>query len=433
MEGKKCIMNNVKECAKYFRSILSWNRMMIEMRKKYKSYGRAGGFVILNDATPPECEAAQKFFGTFFKTPHIKFSLKQFDDTLQETAFKGVELQSLLEEYFGTTLISNKESKLNQERKKQDFLLEFVKAYSLKELQDWIEAIRVHKGYGYQLVVTELENSNSNISSVFKNVCNAVMLLCSNKGRTHPLAVFSAQITADPHYFDKEKLAGRLLLHALSFMQEKPFPKSTEDVLEVYYQSGIMPDNISSFTAQIGLQLMQNGIEHPAYKYFREHGEECLLAISNLNQIDGADCRTKKVYIVENQMVFSHLCNVAREQKASLICTSGHLKTASYLLLDLLFKSGCDMYYSGDFDPEGILIADKLLRRYEGRLHLWRFSLEEYNSISFSNEIDKTRLAKLKQIEHKTLLRLVEEIKKVGRSAYQELLLDKLENDIKNF
>lgn len=116
-------MNNVKECALYFRSVPTWNRMMVEMRKKYKSYGRAGGFVILNDATRFECEAAQKFFGTFFKTPHIKFSLKQFENTLQETAFKGVELQMLLEEYFGNALISNKESRLNRQREKQDFFL----------------------------------------------------------------------------------------------------------------------------------------------------------------------------------------------------------------------------------------------------------------------------------------------------------------------
>lgn len=425
-------MNNVKECVLYFRSVPTWNRMMVEMRKKYKSYGRAGGFVILNDATRFECEAAQKFFGTFFKTPHIKFSLKQFEDTLQETAFKGVQLQRLLEEYFGSALISNKESRLNQEREKQEFLLRFEKAYPDQEIYSWIEAMRVQKGYGYQLVVTELEISKSNISSVLKNVCDAVNLLCRNKDKTHPLAVFSAQVTADPHYFDREKLAGRLLLHVLSFLQEKTFPRSMEDVLEVYYQSCIMPDNISSFTAQIGLQLMRNGREHPSYKYFREYGEECLLAVSNLNNIDGADCGTKKVYIVENQMVFSHLCKVVREQKASLVCTSGHLKTASYLLLDLLFKSGCNMYYSGDFDPEGVLIADKLLRRYEGQLHLWRFSLEDYNSISYSNEIDTTRLAKLNQIKHKDLLRLTEEMKRVGRSAYQELLLDKLENDIKN-
>lgn len=432
MERKNWTMNNVKACAKYFHSIPAWNRMMKEMRKKYKSYGRVSGFVILNDANRLECEATQKFFGTYFETPHIKFSLKQFEATLQETAFKGVELKSLLEEYFESTLISNKESKLNQEKKKQDFFLKFIHAYSVKEIQNWIEAMRVQKGYGYQLVISEMEHSDSRISNVLKNVCDALMFLHHNEGKTYPLAIFSAQITADPHYFDKDKLSGRLLLHALSFLREKPFPKSMEDILEVYYKSHLMPDSISSFTAQIGLQLLKNGKEHPAYQYFREHGEECLLAISNLNQIDGADCSSKKVFIVENQMVFSHLCNIVREKQASLICTSGQLKTASYLLLDLLYQSGCNMFYSGDFDPEGILIADKLLRRYKEKMNLWRFSVEAYKGISSSNEIEKNRLSKLKQIINNELLKLADEIKKVGRSAYQELLLDKLESDIKN-
>jgi hypothetical protein len=86
--------------------------------------------------------------------------------------------------------------------------------------------------------------------------------------------------------------------------------------------------------------------------------------------------------------------------------------------------------YSGDFDPEGLLIADKLKLRYGNKLTLWHYSIEDYKS-ALSN--CPTTLQRMKQVETlKTpeLIAIAKSISNVGYCGYQELLLDDLISDI---
>ena len=46
------------------------------------------------------------------------------------------------------------------------------------------------------------------------------------------------------------------------------------------------------------------------------------------------------------------------------MCMNGQPRLTGLMLLDLLEKSGTTIYYSGDLDPEGILIAQKLADYY---------------------------------------------------------------------
>ncbi|WP_445492526.1 DUF2399 domain-containing protein [Niallia sp. 03133] len=64
-----------------------------------------------------------------------------------------------------------------------------------------------------------------------------------------------------------------------------------------------------------------------------------------------------KVWIVENSSVCSTIMDTVSD--APIICTHGQLRAASWRLLDLLTDAHCTLYYSGDLDPEGILIADR--------------------------------------------------------------------------
>ena len=45
------------------------------------------------------------------------------------------------------------------------------------------------------------------------------------------------------------------------------------------------------------------------------------------------------------------------------MCMNGQPRMSAVLLLDLLADAGVKLYYAGDFDPEGILIAQKI-RKY---------------------------------------------------------------------
>ncbi|MBU4540774.1 MAG: DUF2399 domain-containing protein [Firmicutes bacterium] len=117
------------------------------------------------------------------------------------------------------------------------------------------------------------------------------------------------------------------------------------------------------------------------------------------------------------------MAGLLENQPAALICSAGNVKVASLLLLDKIAQSGSDIYYSGDFDPEGLAIADKLKKRYGEKLILWHFTPEAYQKIQSKKMISAARLKKLDKIEALELIRLAQAIKKSGYSGYQEMMV----------
>lgn len=90
-----------------------------------------------------------------------------------------------------------------------------------------------------------------------------------------------------------------------------------------------------------------------------------LHTLGTLSQLETfeRDCAT--VYLIENPAVFSYLMSKCPRQ--SFLCTTGQLKLASYVAMDL-FPEDYIFYYAGDFDPEGLQIAQGLKRRYGARV-----------------------------------------------------------------
>lgn len=56
------------------------------------------------------------------------------------------------------------------------------------------------------------------------------------------------------------------------------------------------------------------------------------------------------------------------------MCMNGQPRLAGLMVLDLFEKSGIRVYYAGDLDPEGILIAQKLSQYYKGNfiIGIWK-------------------------------------------------------------
>ena len=124
-------------------------------------------------------------------------------------------------------------------------------------------------------------------------------------------------------------------------------------------------------------------------------------------------------------MVFSTLCRQPGILHP-MICTSGQLREASWQLLDLLAASGCSLYYAGDFDPEGLLIAQKLKVRYGERLKLWKYEADLYETYLSEVELSDRRMKKLEQVSVQELQEIREAMYKKRRSAYQESMMEAL-------
>ena len=116
---------------------------------------------------------------------------------------------------------------------------------------------------------------------------------------------------------------------------------------------------------------------------------------------------------------------VKKYPDCAAICGNGQPRLATLLLLDFL-KENHSFYYHGDFDPEGLLIAQKLKVRYGERLKLWKYEADLYETYLSEVELSDRRMKKLEQVSVQELQEIREAMYKKRRSAYQESMMEAL-------
>ena len=431
--------NIFEECALYFRKNKAYTRMFTEMKKKYIKYGKLSGKIFLNNLSEAECIALGKVFGRSLLPGDFGFFVSELQAALNETRYCGVEVEELVERYFKEKIVSNSQKREEKKVFNNRFWEMVLDEAESRFGEDsggtrWLREVREQRKYGYHLIIREREKSSDGIKEVLLEVCGALTYLSQedrNGAGYVRLAVLGAEVTKNPHCFDRQNAAGRLLISALSYLYREEEPVAQEDVLALYYKARIAPDDISSYTTCYGIHFYEGDREHEAYRHFVEKGEKYVLTLSNLSKLTGAYSKRKKVFIIENQMVFSQVCDEMVGEEYSVVCTSGQLKTASLFLIDLLLKFECKLYYCGDIDPEGIEIADRVLARGSRQILPWRMTTQDYYR-SISNEMltDK-RLNRLNKIANAQLRELAELLKVEKKAGYQEHLIDLMVEDIK--
>ena len=424
------MIDRVRECAEYFRQTPGFKRVMDQLLIRYQRNGHAAGIIRLDNPSEQERDALCGLFGRAFLND-VKFKVQDFNSALQSSRFEGVDLKEVLEVYFQTTIHTNRELKDKKEQQLEQILASAYKVARSNTCKSWLAAIKAkHKDRGYLLLIKEM---SKDLQSATTSICKAVWAMDELENRSRGvlrLAVFSAQATTDPHALDSGTLCGQLFLHLLSMKLNRPYPAGAEERDEVYFESGILCDSISSNVTQVGLVLQEQQIEHPAFMEFRQRKECCTLSLTNLNNISSAASPSGKAYLIENQMLFSQLCDQAKDFHSPLICTSGQLQVAVLRLLDMLVASGTTLYYAGDFDGGGISIAARLLARYPANLQLWHMTTDDYELCKSDVSISENSRNLLKSADDTILEPIANLVQETGYAGYQELLLDRLLSDL---
>jgi len=283
----------------------------------------------------------------------------------------------------------------------------------------------------YSICIAE-ENSNviEQMASDILVVCNAINNLPVKFNIKKRLPVFAVEVTTDPHSFDRDNWCGKLLLYGLAYVCHVDLPDTAEKRAEIYYRCGILFDEVSGNILCKGVQgYTLDGI-HFGWKGFYDQNEVIAVTLSNVSRLVRIESPNKKVFVVENPAVFSAISDCLEDLQVALICTSGQLRVVALAVLDLLVQSGCTLFYSGDFDPEGLQIADKLWQRFEDKLVLWHFNIESYRKSLSNKQISSIRMTKLKSITNTQLKELATEIMKCGYAGYQESIVDELVDDL---
>lgn len=465
------------ECAEYFRSQAGYRRCFEELLKKWTSYGRLAGMITLENASEEERRLLGGILGKTFYDSKIRFSFADFERGLQRTRFAPVDMKELLESYFGKEISTNQEEKERKRQARDRFFEELYASFADNTGKDaagkttgemareisgknvgeigaetaahrWIRQMMEDKTWGFWLLSREFAKNKKAARELGENTGRALRELfpvlpgreteeSAEAFQETILAVFAAKICGNPHYFDRGTPGGQLLTNGLCCIMGETLPENAHQWKELLLQAGIAPDYVSSMVHAYGIGLKIPEGRHPALEAFRARREACVITLENLRNAVGAWAPGKRMFVVENEMVFSFLTEQLRGRNADvgLLCTSGQLRTAAVKLLELFAEAGYRIWYSGDMDPEGIEIADRLWKRFKGGdfkggVEIWRMSSEDYGMGISGEVLKESRLARLDKVEHPVLKETADRVQEKKRAAYQENILEALLRDL---
>lgn len=138
----------------------------------------------------------------------------------------------------------------------------------------------------------------------------------------------------------------------------------------------------------------------------------------------------KSVWVVENSGVYSSILD--KLPHVPLICTHGQFKLSALILMDKLVREGCTIYYAGDIDPEGLSMAERLLRRHPKHVQMWKMGIDYYHVSLSDLELTKERLSKLNSVKNSKLKLVVEALWNNKKAGYQEALVYEMIGDLES-
>ena len=427
LKGQKLL----KECIKYFKESKGFKSVFEGIRGKYRSLGYPGGTVIITNPTTLEREAISGLLKRdCYSNKTISVKVEIMIKAIEGTKFQGVDFEEVLMGYWSGSLISKRDEKDIYELKKNKYFTEILTVFDGTRGGKWLQDIIESHENAYKIISLRYDRDEEKLKGDLIYTLMGLNRLSFNQKDTTRHALFSSSISKNPHYFDMDKDCGKMLIQGITHILNLQVPQNAEDRAETLYSAGIINDEISNYTMCSNLEAYIGGVLHRGWHGFFEKGEPLQVSLWNLAAVDKIGCPSRKVYVFENPTVFSEVLINTSHQRPSLICTYGQIKLASLVLLDKLVDNVDNIYYSGDIDPEGIMIADKLKQRYKEKLILWHYNVEDYNHIKSKEKLDVSRIKKLEKVKSPELVDIARVLMQEGCPGYQELLVDKYIEDI---
>ena len=424
----------MKESLNLINSNNIYKKIFLEVYSKYKKYGKITGSFTLKAANNEERRILSNFDSKVLTEGKAKIKCSTVRE-LFNRKLKEYSFEELLVKVVGKELKTNKEIKDEEKNQEEKFYDDILKACDNGIGRQWFLEVLDKKKYGYNIIIrkyksdkeiNKLEELNKRIILTI-NSLNKLPYL--NNGYEN-IALFSAVNTRDSHFFDNDKFTGRLFIKAISFILNKDDPKDINEINELYYEVGILKDEISNHTTIYGLNAFnRDNSEVKAVNNFNIWREPLQISISNLLKIDYLESINNTVFIFENPAVFHKILKVNGDN-ISLICTSGQLNLSSYIILNKI-RNLKNIYYAGDFDPEGLMIAYKIKKRYKDKVKFLNYTKESYRNIMSNNIIEEKSMSQLDKICCSDLDEVIEELRINKRAGYQELLIDEYLEQIK--
>lgn len=460
--------NQLEECIRYFRQRKIYDRLFVKVAEKYHSLGRFGGTVRLSGLCTEDCRQLGGFFQKDYEGQKtVTISAAAMEKALAGSRFAGLSWEDILQGYFGRELVGRKAQRQKEKEERERFFAEIIETAPGSPGSLWLGRVLREKEEGYLLLMKHYREQPDKLKGSLLLLLQAIprlpILTAGREGVSHELlAVFAAETTGDPHFFDAGKLGEQLLaaflnsrfweslvpgltdvkslrVQSLGKTEDNGEPGrmgDTEDSGEsgkmedfraeekaaLFYRAGLLKDELSNHVLVYGISgAEKDGRPHKGILGYLEQREPLHLSLMTLGKLARVSPQTgKRVYIVENPAVFAVLAKAWPD--AAIVCGNGQTRLATLVLLDL-FGSDTEFWYAGDYDPEGLLIAQRLKERYGERLHFWQYRREFYEKYRSDVEISDRSVKKLDRVYREELQDIKQAMKRQKKAAYQEAML----------
>jgi uncharacterized protein (TIGR02679 family) len=422
-----------------------FNRLLSSFKEKYKSYGRLEKNITaeIDKPTQIEKDVIGGLLGDdlskkrFIKVSANKF-LKAWECTIYQSLVKSTTLFEIVELYFGEPLITKKEEQISFLEQRNLFFAKYKTEDHPKDLRriiNWIEEEgnknnRFYLQYKQDKVLLE-----SNLQTASK------LLKMFPLEKPIYLPMFAAAVTKNPHAFDKDKEQGKFLIYTLQLLTQLnkgvtiKSQLNAEEVAELLLNYNILVDDLTNYVTVFNISGRNiNGVENGLLSASVTQLASLNLPLREVMKLKEVLAHNNIIYMVENSNLASYLMSevINNDIKISIVCGNGMLTLATIKFLEVFVNNGGTVFYAGDFDPEGIGIAQRLINRLGDRVNLWCYDLQNYLSSLSSEEISQSRISQLNSlIKHNTLLEISDEMKRYKLAGYQENILTELLNTIK--
>ena len=428
--------NNLEEAICYFKENEGYKRLFKAIKEKYISLGEIKGNVVINKPAVSEKNALSGLMKKdYSRNISISINLKKLQQRLDKSKYSGIQLEDILNNYFNEDILTKKEKIQNKNNELDAFWKDILEENKNTYMYDILSKSKEKKDNLYKTIKRYYEDNKEIMRNELLNACKGINYLNDKEIKERVrIPVFAAEIASNPHAFDKKTLCGKLFIQLLCYINDLQYPKNNEELAELYYNNKLLVDDVSNMVLCkniVGFKKVseiEKGIsketkyeEHKGLEGFDNYNEPVYLTMYNLSNIGSIKKgKYNKVLITENPAVFMEIMKDKNLNDFPLICTYGQVKLAGIMLMDLLVENNYKLLYSGDIDPEGIQIADKLKQRYKEKMILIGFNKETYYKNMSEVEISESRLKKLKSVKSLELKEICGEILKNKKASYEE-------------
>ncbi len=387
------------------------------LRRRFERGGNSGGRMAL----PPELGAAEReafsrFFGKRLPQSAQSFSLAELECLIVAGGIAG-SLHEVVEALTGS--FTNIPEAKRQTQEKWAEIFSEARALAPMELHEWLGAME-RSGLLRRQCKGSVELGRDLLAK-------ALAIASSLPTQGMALTELAATHTGNSHALDPGSALGLLVLRAAAEMGGfHGSMEGAESRRAIWEGAGVFCDELSASILVLNLRAGSHSLCDHTLGNHADQGEPCRLTLRELirHPLEFADrYRGLPVYICENPTVVAAAAERLGKCSAPLLCIEGNPRTPASRVLRQLRSTGAVLRYHGDFDWEGIRIANLVTKRF-GALP-WRFCVEDYEIASALGGALAGR-----PVVADWDPQLAQRMRELGKSVHEEAILELLCEDL---